>query len=105
VSLSISSSFASAINYGDLGALYQGGGYDPADEVGQGRDTQVSRRAEEDVSAATGTAAVAQANAVGGGNISARGIDPNAATDTDATAALPPPPQASGRGQLVDLSA
>jgi hypothetical protein len=40
---------------------------------------------------------------VGGGNISARGIDPSSAAETT-PAYLPPPPQASGRGQIVDLS-
>lgn len=103
MSLSISSSFASAINYGDLGALYQSGGYDPANEVGQGRDRNAERNSTEDFDAVDGTSAVAQAGAVGGGNISARGIDPSSASETT-PAYLPPPPQASGRGQIVDLS-
>lgn len=105
MSLSISSSFASAINYGDLGALYQSGGFDPADEIGQGRDRIAERNSTEDfnVSAGGEIAAAAQADAVGGGNVTARGIDPSAATETT-PAFLPPPPQASGRGQLVDLS-
>jgi len=103
VSLSISSSFASAINYGDVGALYQSGGFDPAGEVEQGRDRNAERNSTEDFDAVTGAAAVAQTDAVGGGNISARGIDPSAAAETT-PAYLPPPPQASGRGQLVDLN-
>jgi hypothetical protein len=104
MSLSISSSFASAINYGDLGALYQSGGFDPADQIGQGRDRIAERNNIEEFGAAAGTAALARSDAVGGGTISARGIDPSAATETT-PAYLPPPPQASGRGQLVDLSA
>jgi len=103
VSLSISSSFASAINYGDIGALYQGGGFDPAGEIEQGRDRNAERNSTEEFDAADGTSPVAQAGAAGGGNISARGIDPSAATETT-PAYLPPPPQASGRGQIVDLS-
>lgn len=103
MSLSISSSFASAINYGDIGALYQGGGYDPADEVGQGRDRNAERNSTEDFDAGDASSPVAQAGPAGGGNISARGIDPSAATETT-PAYLPPPPQASGRGQIVDLS-
>jgi hypothetical protein len=103
MSLSISSSFTSAINYGDIGALYQSGGYDPADEVGQGKDRIAERNSTEDFDAVTGAAAVAQTEAVGGGNISARGIDPSSAAETT-PAYLPPPPQASGRGQIVDLS-
>jgi hypothetical protein len=103
MSLSISSSFASAINYGDLGALYQSGGYDPADEIGQGRDRIAERNSTEEFDPAAGTAALAQSDAVGGGNISARGVDPSAAPETT-PAYLPPPPQASGRGQIVDLS-
>lgn len=102
MSLSISSSFASAINYGDLGALYQGGGYDPANEVGQADDSN-DAASTASAPAATGTAALAQAGAVGGGNILAQGVDPNAASDS-IDANPPPPPQASGRGQLVDLS-
>jgi hypothetical protein len=103
VSLSISSSFASAINYGDVGALYQSGGFDPAGEVEQGRDRNAERNSTGELDAADGTSAVAQAGAAGGSNISARGIDPSAAAETT-PAYLPPPPQASGRGQLVDLN-
>ncbi|MCM0020685.1 MAG: hypothetical protein NBV67_11875 [Tagaea sp.] len=103
MSLSISSSFASAINYGDIGALYQSGGFDPANEVELGRDRVAERNSTEEFEPTGGAAAVAQAGAAGGGNISARGIDPSSATET-APAYLPPPPQASGRGQFVDLS-
>ncbi len=103
MSLSISSSFASAINYGDVGALYQSGGFDPAGEVEQGRDRNAERNSAGELDAADGTSAVAQAGAAGGSNISARGIDPSAAAETT-PAYLPPPPQASGRGQLVDLN-
>jgi hypothetical protein len=104
VSLSISSSFASASSYGDIGALYQGGGFDPADEIGQGRDRVAERNATEDFEVEAGAAASAQAGAVGGGNISARSVDPNAGSESRGSY-LPPPPQSSGRGQFVDLSA
>ena len=103
MSLSISSSFTSASNYGDIGARYQSGGYDPADEVRQGRNRISERNSSEPSDAATGAAAIAQADAVGGRNISARGIDPSSAAETT-PAYLPPPPQASGRGQILDLS-
>jgi hypothetical protein len=107
MSLSISSSassFASSTSYGDTGSIAQNGGFDPTNQIGQARQNQNESAPASAATPATGTAAVAQAGAVGGSNISARGVDPNAGAEESGDSPPPPPPQASGRGQFVDLN-